>query len=170
MYVCLWLGSYVISGTVISRSAHMSNVVIILTRLWLQSAKPALICNCFIGQNHRWQPIWVTIHLNLAASDSVLCPEGIMWPHSHSLINVKSLHTGCQRAVGGAADEVACTMWGCIISVSHIHHTVANHSHTVRGLCGHTCVRLCVYSSWWLMQGKSRWVKTTSVRCSAERW
>lgn len=69
MYVRLWVSSYVsdISGTVISRSAHMSNVVIILTRLWLQSAKLALICNCIISQNHRWQPLYVTVHLNLAA-------------------------------------------------------------------------------------------------------
>lgn len=62
--------------------------------------------------------------------------------------------------------DACCTMGRCVISVSHIHRTVVNLSHTVRGLCGHTCVRLCVYSSWWLMQGKSRWVKTTSVRCS----
>lgn len=51
----------------------------------------------------------------------VHCPEGITRPHSHSLINVKSLHTGCQRAVGGAADEVAPTfaaLWRDALSVS----------------------------------------------------
>lgn len=59
------------------------------------------------------------------------------------------------------------TMERCVISVSHIlYTTLCPITLTVRGLCGHTCVRLCVYSTWWLMQGKSRWVKTTSVRCS----
>lgn len=44
-----------------------------------------------------------------------------MRPRSHSLINVKSLHTGCQRAVGGAADEVApafAALWRDVLSAS----------------------------------------------------
>lgn len=72
-----------------------------------------------------------------------------MWPPSQRLINAKSLHLGCQRAVGRAADKVApgvcCTMKRCVISVIHIHRSVANHSRSVRGLCWHTCVHLCVY-------------------------
>lgn len=59
------------------------------------------------------------------------------------------------------------TMERCVIGVSHIlYTTLCPITLAVRGLCGHTCVRLCVYSTWWLMQGKSRWVKTTSVRCN----
>lgn len=60
-----------------------------------------------------------------------------------------------------------------VIAVTHTH----THPHTQRsvvnqaraalgGYGGHTCVRMCIYSSWWLMRGKSRWVKTTSVRCN----
>lgn len=30
------------------------------------------------------------------------------------------------------------------------------------------CASVCLYSSWWLMQGKSTWVKTTSVRCGVQ--
>lgn len=59
------------------------------------------------------------------------------------------------------------TMERCVIGVSHIlYTTLCPITRAVRGLRGHTCVRLCVYSTWWLMQGKSRWVKTTSVRCN----
>lgn len=64
-----------------------------------------------------------------------------MWPHSHSFIKVRRLHTACQGAVGVAADEVAqWTMKRCIICVSHRHCSVAS---TVRA--GDMRTYLCVY-------------------------
>lgn len=95
----------------------------------------------------------------------VHCSESIK-PTS-SLIHVKSFPPGCQRAVGAAADEAVPTfpvLWRAVLPVSVIYTPPI--TLTQRGICGHTCVPLCIYSSWWLMQGKSRWVKTTSVRWS----
>lgn len=133
--VCLWVGSYVsdISATVIGRSTHMSNVVIILARLWFESAKLALIPNCTVCAVKAIdgnQPICDDASQYLLNSFwCVHCTEGIMRPpiHTQSLINVKSLHTGCQRAVGGAADEVGPTLaalWGDVLSVSVIYTTL----------------------------------------------
>lgn len=72
-----------------------------------------------------------------------------------------------------AADEAGPTLVAhCYRCHSHSHtptHT-AQHSqsslHCAGGYGVHTSVRMCMYSSWWLMRGKSRWVKTTSVRCN----
>jgi len=48
----------------------MSNVVIILTRLWLESVKSALICSRICSQNHRWQAVHVTVKPNISITHS----------------------------------------------------------------------------------------------------
>lgn len=178
MHVCV----YELAATSVT-SPILSSVGVHIWRMWLLSSQgsdlsalSSLLCAIVSAvKTIDGNVARVTVRHNISLIHSaVFIVLEVLWgPHSHNLINVKSLHTGCQRAVGGAADEVApdvcCSMKRDALWVSDTHthaHTVANHSHTLRGLCGHTCVRLCVYSSWWLMQGKSRWVKTTSVRCS----
>lgn len=137
MHVCVYelaatSGTSLISWTVIGRSTHMFSVVIILTRLWFESAKMALISNFTVSTVKAIdgnQPVWryIPTSPSFILVCSLSCRHYEAPIHTQSLINVKSLHTGCQRAVGGAADEVGPTLaalWGDVLSVSVIYTTL----------------------------------------------
>ena len=158
MHVCLWVCSYVSPDTVISRSVCVyctSNVVIILVK----HANPALIYD-ICRQNQRWRRARKSL---ITGSFIELCSTYSGHYELHTALLMTRVYLG--MPVGGAADEVAPNVSLCVISVSHTHCSPSL-SHSAGVMWAYLCVSVCVFSSWWLMQGKSRWVKTTSVRCS----
>lgn len=129
--VCLWVSGYVsdISGTVIGRSPHASPLLIIPARLWFESANLALISNCAFSASEAKDgngPVWRHNPVS-----QLILPCSFSWRnyeasiHTQSLINVKSLHMGCQRAVGGAAEAALAlaALWRDVLSVSLIYCT-----------------------------------------------
>lgn len=133
MYVCV----YELAATSVTSAGARIRLMWLLSSPGLRSvgAKPTLSPNRTVSaveaKEGEWacvstQPHISQIHLWLCVFIFVL--EASLGPpiHTQSLINVKSLHMGCQKAVGGAADEAAPTLVALLgdvlsLSVTHTH-------------------------------------------------
>lgn len=133
-------------------------MVIILTGPRSVGAKPALSPNRTVsavgaerrraGLRERTAPY---LPNSFVVCEFIFVLEASLGPpiRTQSLINVKSLHTGCQKAVGGAADEAAPTLVALLgdvlsLSVTHTPQRSQSSSHRAGGDVG-ILVCVCVY-------------------------
>ena len=148
MHVCVYelaATSGDISGSVTDGSRLMSNVVINPARLRFESAKLALISNWTVSAVKK--PGIATSPCDDMAPYQL---NSLSWRkyeasiHTESLINVKSLHTGCQRAVGGAAEAARRPTAHCELCYQCQSHTGTLGPITVALHRGYVDMLVCV--------------------------